>query len=100
MEIRDITACRFAKGMPEILSYKFVDETEFQEEYSSTSSAVPRGQIESPGIADNKDDEVIMEELGDKASPRTVASEPSDSNQDDECESHHPKSFLIKTLIQ
>ena len=64
LRIRDITACRFAKGVPEILSYKFTTEVKSQEEHSNKSSAETERQHESSDIADkNKGNEVIMVEL-------------------------------------
>ena len=87
LRIRDITACRFAKGMPEILSYKFDTEIGSQQEHSNISSTEARKQHESPDVAnENQSNEVIMGELESEANSRTVASEPSDSNQDDECD--------------
>ena len=93
LRIRDIMACRFAKGVPEILSYKFTTEVKSQEEHSNKSSAETERQHESSDIANkNQVNEVIMGELENEANPRTVAGEPSDSN--------HPKDTNCKDCSQ
>ena len=51
LKIRDITACRFAKGMPEILSHKFRAEVDSQEEHSNKQCAEAKDQHESSEFA-------------------------------------------------
>ena len=46
LQIRDIIACRFAKGMPELLSYKFNTENGSQQEPDNISSSGARKQRE------------------------------------------------------
>ena len=53
LQIRDITACRFAKGMPELLSYNFNTEDGSRKEYDSISSSDARKQHESPDVIDH-----------------------------------------------
>ena len=52
-KIKDITACRFSKGMPEILSYKF--ETEMKPQEGDSNKKGDEDQQELPGFNSKTD---------------------------------------------
>ena len=55
LKIRNITTCKFAKEMSEILSYKFDTEIGSRQEPDNISSTEARKQHESPDVAKNSE---------------------------------------------